>query len=84
MRAEPWMNKTQEQAAREARVDDARAKAEIAIQRVLLDLEAAACMKIEEVSVDTRNFASLNVEIFFREPRPAHTAINQQFAGKEG
>lgn len=47
--------------------DDARARAEIAIQKILLDLENETGREIDEVNVDTRNFASLNVEIFFEE-----------------
>jgi len=45
-------------------IDDARAKAEIAIQKILLALEDETGVDIEDVNVDTRNFASLNVEIF--------------------
>ena len=45
--------------------DDKRARAEIAIEHILLDLESAT-EKIDRVNVDTRNFANLNVEIFFK------------------
>jgi len=45
--------------------DDKRARAEIAIESILLDLEEAI-EKIDRVNVDTRNFANLNVEIFFK------------------
>ena len=38
MIAEPWTNKTPEQARREARRDDLRAKAEIAIEKILNNL----------------------------------------------
>ena len=45
--------------------DDKRARAEIAIEHILLDLESRT-EKIERVNVDTRNFANMNVEIFFK------------------
>lgn len=38
--------------------------AETAIQKILLDLQERQGIKIENVSVDTRNFANLSVEIF--------------------
>lgn len=44
---------------------DLRARAEIAIQNILLNLEEQAGKKIDRVDVDTRNFANSNVEIFF-------------------
>lgn len=53
--------------ATEAAVDNARAKAEIAIEKILHDLEHATMLKIDQVQIDTRNFANLNVEIFFRD-----------------
>lgn len=50
--------------------DDACAKAEIAIEKILRALEAESGGRIDYVEVDTRNFANLNVEIFFREGAP--------------
>ncbi len=47
-------------------LDDARAKAEIAIERILLDLENDTGLRLDSVEVDTRNFANCNVEIFFQ------------------
>jgi len=46
--------------------DAARAKAEIAIEKILLDLEHDTMSTLDSVEVDTRNFANCNVEIFFR------------------
>ena len=51
----------------EAAADNARAKAEIAIERILQGLEHDTMLKIDQVQIDTRNFANLNVEIFFHE-----------------
>jgi hypothetical protein len=48
--------------------DDKRAKAEIAIERILFALQEAT-EKIDHVEIDTRNFANLNVEIFFKSER---------------
>lgn len=50
-----------------AAADNARAKAEIAIEKILRGLEHDTMLKIDQVQVDTRNFAELNVEIFFRD-----------------
>lgn len=52
--------------ATEAAAENARAKAEIAIEKILHDLEHVTMLKIDSVEVDTRNFANLNVEIFFQ------------------
>ena len=49
-----------------AKIDEARAKAVIAIERILLELEAATGLRLDTVEVDTRNFANCNVEIFFQ------------------
>lgn len=49
---------------------DARVKAEIAIERILFGLEHETGCKVDRVDVDTRNFASYDCEIFFRE-RPS-------------
>lgn len=57
------------QSAIAAAADNARAKAEIAIEKILQGLEHGTMLKIDQVQVDTRNFANLNVEIFFREPQ---------------
>lgn len=54
-------------AAIEAAADNARAKAEIAIEKILHALEHDTMLKIDQVQVDTRNFSNLNVEIFFQE-----------------
>lgn len=48
----------------EAKVADAVARCEIALQKLLLKLEEDTGKKIDQVSVDTQNFANLNVEIF--------------------
>jgi hypothetical protein len=48
--------------------DDKRARAEIAIERILLALQEDT-EKIDHVDVDTRNFANLSVEIFFKSER---------------
>jgi len=56
-------------AAMEAAADNARAKAEIAIEKILQGLEHDTMLKIDSVEVDTRNFANLNVEIFFQDRR---------------
>ncbi len=45
--------------------DDERARAEMAIESILRDLEEAT-EKIDQVDVDTRNFANLAVVIFFK------------------
>lgn len=55
------------QASIQAAADNARAKAEIAIEKILNGLEHDTMLKIDQVQVDTRNFANLNVEIFFAE-----------------
>jgi hypothetical protein len=47
-------------------IDEARAKAEIAIERILLNLTSETGLKLDTVEVDTRNFANCNVEIFFQ------------------
>ncbi|SHJ68727.1 hypothetical protein SAMN05444159_1233 [Bradyrhizobium lablabi] len=56
--------------ATEKAVDNARAKAEIAIEKILLGLEHDTLLRIDQVQVDTRNFANCNVEIFFVEKPP--------------
>lgn len=48
----------------EAAADNARAKAEIAIEKILLGLEQDTMLKIDRVDVDTRNFVNCNVAIF--------------------
>lgn len=48
-------------------VDDALAKAEIAIESILRNLEADTGKRVDYVEVDTRNFANCNVEIFLQE-----------------
>lgn len=53
--------------AMQSAADNARAKAEIAIEKILHGLEHDTMLKIDQVQVDTRNFANLNVEIFFRD-----------------
>jgi len=50
--------------ATEAAIDAARAKAEIAIEKILLGLEYETMLRVDQVSVDTRNFANCDVEIF--------------------
>ena len=57
---------TLEQATQQA-IDNARAKAEIAIEKILLGLEHDTHCRIDHVNVDTRNFANCDVEIFFKE-----------------
>lgn len=42
----------------------AAAKAEKAIQKILLDLEQETRLSVDGVEVDTRNFAQLRTEIF--------------------
>lgn len=42
-------------------------EAERRIQRLLLDLEEAAGKRIDQVNVDTRNYANCSVEIFLTE-----------------
>jgi len=56
-------------AATEAAINDARAKAEIAIEKILMGLENDTGRRLDQVTIDTRNFANCDVEIFFREPR---------------
>lgn len=41
--------------------------AEKRIQRILLDLEEEAGKRIDQVNVDTRNYANCSVEIFLTE-----------------
>ena len=53
--------------ATEAAIDNARAKAEIAIEKILQGLESDSGIEIDQVQVDTRNFSNLNVEIFFKD-----------------
>ena len=50
----------------ETKIDDARARLEIALEKLLIGFENDTGAKIEEVSVDTRNFARLNVEVFIK------------------
>ncbi len=45
--------------------DDKRARAEIAIERILRNLEEQT-EQIDRVDIDTQNFANLSVEIFFK------------------
>lgn len=44
----------------------ARNRAEIAISKILRDLEMEIMRRIDAVDVDTRNFANLHVEIFLK------------------
>ena len=46
-------------------IETACAKAEIAIEKILIDLENETGRMIGSVNVDTRNFANCNTEIFF-------------------
>ncbi len=67
----------------EAAADHARAKAEIAIEKILQGLEHDTMLKIDQVEVDTRNFANLNVEIFFQEkPRPLSNGPRETLQGE--
>jgi hypothetical protein len=50
----------------ERAIDVACAKAEKAIRKILLGLEHDTMRRVEQVNVDTRNFAECSVEIFFR------------------
>lgn len=45
-------------------VEQAISEAEKKIQKILLDLENDAGVKIDNVGVDTRNYANLAVEIY--------------------
>jgi hypothetical protein len=57
--------------ATEAAIDNARAKAEIAIEKIIRDLEHDTMRKIYAVDVNTGNFLPpLNVEIIFRDEVP--------------
>lgn len=47
------------------KADDLRAKAEIAIEKILIELVNETGKKLDHVSVDTRNFANCDCEIFF-------------------
>lgn len=49
----------------EFRQADAIKEAEKKIRKILIDLEDDAEIKIEDVRVDTRNFANMAVEILF-------------------
>lgn len=46
-------------------IETATAKAEIAIEKILINLENETGKTIDSVNVDTRNFANCNTEIFF-------------------
>jgi hypothetical protein len=56
--------------ATEAAIDDARAKAEIAIEKILRDLEHDTMRKVYAVDIDTMNFPTPDVEIIFRDEAP--------------
>jgi hypothetical protein len=56
---------TLEQATAEA-IEVATAKAERAIQRILCNLENDTLLMVDQVTVDTRNFAQLRTEIHLR------------------
>lgn len=45
---------------------DLRAQAEKRIRAILLELEESAEREVEQVNVDTRNYASLAVQILFK------------------
>ena len=64
-----YLNRAMAAGMNDAQIDDARAKAEIAIEKILLDLEETTGCKIDEVSVDVRNFANCDVEIWFWKDR---------------
>jgi hypothetical protein len=49
--------------------DAAVSKAEVKIQKILIDLYNELGLDIEHVRVDTRNFANLAVEILVNETR---------------
>ena len=53
--------------ASQAAVDDARAKAEIQIEKILNGLEYETKRKLKTVEVDTDNFELPQVEITFHE-----------------
>lgn len=55
--------------ATENAIGDARVKAEIAIERILIGLEHDTGCKVDRVDVDTRNFANYDCEIFFQDRR---------------
>ena len=50
-------------------VEVATAKAEQAIQKILLSLENDTLMRVDHVNIDTRNFAQLRTDIFLRRGR---------------
>jgi len=52
--------------AMERAIDVATDKAEKAIQKILLSLEHDTMRRVDQVNVDTRNFANCSVEIFLR------------------
>jgi hypothetical protein len=56
---------------REAAIERARAKAEKAIQKILLALAEDTMQKIDHVDVDIRTFANLTVNIYFEAPSRA-------------
>lgn len=47
-------------------VHDLRTQAERRIRAILVELEEAEEREVDQVRVDTRNFANLTVEIFFK------------------
>lgn len=49
-------------------IETACQEAEKRIQRTLLDLQEEVGARIDQVNVDTRNFANCGVEIFFVTP----------------
>jgi hypothetical protein len=59
------MNHNTERRRARPNADDARARAEFAIEKILLNLESDTGKRLASVEVDTRNFANCNVEIFF-------------------
>ena len=50
----------------ERAVETATKKAEDAIRRILLDLENDTLRHVDQVNVDTRNFANCDVDIILR------------------
>lgn len=50
-------------------IENARSKAEHAIEEILIELDYATCCKISHVMIDTRNFANYDCEITFQDRR---------------
>lgn len=59
------------QLSRTVVLQSALRKAEKAVQKILFDLEQETRMSVENVEVDTRNFAQLRTEIFLTEKQRA-------------